>query len=467
MTIGSISAFARVRGGYTQGNRDVYFLRILGANDTTKQEIQEIDHFLSTAMQQKQLYYQRLRHLPLDMQAEEREFYAQCYENWMDSDCTVMRIHAEQDNDAFCQALGAALKTMQSAYDQYKAGNTASMQRNFMIKLMKWTDIIWKENPIPWTERSCIKIVAENVEKVQEYLFYDMLTLLGADVMLMQTKQDVVLPDWLEAHSKKMVLGAYVTWDLPEKIQTPDIPKVKSCLDDKKKNPSTPIHITLPERARKDNSTKVSTKAETVSVTKDKAVTAMGRREKSFEELALLASSIVMITIHDQTGEPIGSGSGIMIGEDGYILTNYHVVRGGYFYSVQIEEDDTVYPTDELIKYHSVEDLAIIRIDRKLNPLPIYQGKENLVRGQKVVAIGSPLGLFNSVSDGIISGFRTIDTVDMMQFTAPISHGSSGGAVLNMFGEVIGISTAGIDHGQNINLAVLYKNILVFTRGFC
>ena len=88
------------------------------------------------------------------------------------------------------------------------------------------------------------------------------------------------------------------------------------------------------------------------------------------------------------------------------------------------------------------------------------------MRGQKVVAIGSPLGLFNSVSDGIISGFREIHSVNMIQFTAPISHGSSGGAVLNMQGEVIGISTAGFDSGQNINLAVSYEDIVMFIKGF-
>ena len=54
----------------------------------------------------------------------------------------------------------------------------------------------------------------------------------------------------------------------------------------------------------------------------------------------------------------------------------------------------------------------------------------------------------------------------MIQFTAPISHGSSGGAVLNMQGEIVGISTAGIDSGQNINLAIGYENILEFTSGF-
>lgn len=190
------------------------------------------------------------------------------------------------------------------------------------------------------------------------------------------------------------------------------------------------------------------------------------RTEKSFEELARLASSVVLIVVHDEKGEPIGGGSGIMIGREGYILTNCHVACRGRSYSVRIEEDENVYRTDELIKYNQMLDLAVLRIDKKLNPLPIYKGPKELVRGQKVVAIGSPLGLFNSVSDGIISGFRKLEDVDMIQFTAPISNGSSGGAVLNMQGEVIGISTAGFDDGQNLNLAVGYECISMFVKGF-
>ena len=190
------------------------------------------------------------------------------------------------------------------------------------------------------------------------------------------------------------------------------------------------------------------------------------KEEKSFEQLAQLASSVVLIAVHDMDGDIIGTGSGIMIGKNGFILTNNHVASGGRFYSVRIEDDEEVYTTTEVIKYNSITDLAVIRINRVLNPIPIYDGKKKLVRGQKVVAIGSPLGLFNSVSDGIISGFRNINDVDMIQFTAPISHGSSGGAVLNMYGEVIGISTAGIDSGQNINLAIGYENIRMFTTGF-
>lgn len=83
-----------------------------------------------------------------------------------------------------------------------------------------------------------------------------------------------------------------------------------------------------------------------------------------------------------------------------------------------------------------------------------------------MVAIGSPLGLFNSVSDGIISAFRQMNEVDMIQFTAPISQGSSGGALLDMYGRVIGISTAGMDEGQNLNLAVSYQMIQCFASNY-
>ncbi len=188
--------------------------------------------------------------------------------------------------------------------------------------------------------------------------------------------------------------------------------------------------------------------------------------EKSYEELAALAPSVVMIGIHDKTGEMIGSGSGIAISKKGYILTNCHVVSQTGILSVKLENQEKIFAPAEMIKYHSLFDLAIIRIPCELSPLNIYQNAKELVRGQKCVAIGSPLGLFNSVSDGIISGFRKIEHTEFIQFTAPISSGSSGGALLNMYGEVIGMTTSKIGGGENINLAVNYKHILPFVKPF-
>ncbi|MBO5032716.1 MAG: trypsin-like peptidase domain-containing protein [Lachnospiraceae bacterium] len=311
-----------------------------------------------------------------------------------------------------------------------------------------------------------------------------MLTLVGADVLLLQSKADIALSASLKELSSELVLGSYGDVEIPafspafstEEAQQPAI-AVNTMYQPAESgvgSNSGSIRMVIPERPAKKQ-TQPNAAALQNSPLLSAAVSVQmpphasqkaPRPEKSFEQLALLASSVVMITIHDSTGKPIGSGSGIMIGRKGYILTNSHVACGGKFYTVKIEDDENSYRTDEMIKYNQVLDLAMIRIDRSLNPLPVYKGAQKLVRGQKVVAIGSPLGLFNSVSDGIISGFRSIDHVDMIQFTAPISHGSSGGAVLNMYGEVIGISTAGFDDGQNINLAVGYEFINMFIKGF-
>ena len=172
-----------------------------------------------------------------------------------------------------------------------------------------------------------------------------------------------------------------------------------------------------------------------------------------------------MLQVFDQSGQCFKSGSGVIISDKGYVLTNLHVVSGGRRYGILLEDEPDIFYTDELIKYHQDYDLAILRMEKYRPPIPIYRRSRMLVRGQKVVAIGSPLGLFNSVSDGIISGFRELEHVSMIQFTAPVSHGSSGGALLDMYGDLIGLTTGGYDDGQNLNLAVGYQTILQFAGG--
>lgn len=185
-----------------------------------------------------------------------------------------------------------------------------------------------------------------------------------------------------------------------------------------------------------------------------------------YEALAALASSVVMIDVLDTSGQPCSSGSGVLIAQGGIILTNFHVASRGTSYAIHLENCDTVFYTSELLKYHADDDLALIRLSGcPARPIPLYTGAQ-VKRGQPVVAIGSPLGLFNSVSDGIIAGFRRLGDTDMIQFTAPTSPGSSGGALLDRFGRLIGIVTAGFEGGQNLNLAVSYTAIKPFVRGF-
>ena len=462
MGIHSPEAFLGVKGGYNLGRRDVYFVRALGWGQVLAPAdvIADIDRKMGLEMERKRLFYRRPERLVFFPSREEMNFYEEQFLALKSG--KEIYVKNLKGNPAFGNALAFACRETLDKYRIIKRNVTESMEKNFAVKLLYWTDSVLGDALSGWDERKCYKVLADNVIKEQEYLFYYMLTLIGCDVLLFQSREDIRTEDEIKNLSMELKLGGFCELPIPEytpceskkiteaepeektvsKIQVEQVhrPELKPVL-------KTGPQVRMPKRQRQERRVEDG-------------------REKSFEELALLASSIVMIEVHDQRGKPMGTGSGVMIGKDGFILTNHHVTRGGYSFSVRIEEDSAVYRTNEIIKYNSVFDLSVIRIGKVLSPLPVYRGTKKLVRGQKVVAIGSPLGLFNSVSDGIISGFREIDTVDMIQFTAPISHGSSGGAVLNMQGEIIGISTAGFDGGQNINLAVGYETINMFVRGF-
>ncbi len=429
LNIDSFASFAGIRGGVNQNCKDVYFVRALAHGDNFTYDIDQMEVALQKALSEGNLFYKRIGKLPRLRDAQEIQCYSSCYAKWTENHKKNVVTKVSATDGSLSHALGVALSRVLEIYHRNRPESNASMEKNFAVKLLYWFDqVMGRDFPRFWNEKRAVKIVAENVTKEQEYLFYYMVTLMGADALLVQREGDI------EGDALKSLSQAFA----PQKIRQP-----------------APTVAAAPPQ-RKISQRKERTRPQTV----------LRRQEKSFEELAQLAASVVMIEVRDDSGEALSSGSGIMIGKGGYILTNNHVTSGGRFYSVRIEEEERIYETDEMIKYNPTLDLAVIRIGRQLNPIPVYEGGEKLVRGQKVVAIGSPLGLFNSVSDGIISGFRRIGDVDMIQFTAPISHGSSGGALLNMFGEVIGISTAGMDRGQNLNLAVGYEWIQMFVKGF-
>lgn len=436
MDISSIKAFADVKGGMACNCKDVYFVRMLGTYGLYLKDVDNLDRvFLERGG------YTRFNELPKIVDLDDIAFYTGCYEEWVKSSRNICCIKINKNNKKMANALGAACNAVNLLYHEDNPNVNQSIEKNFLVKLMYWFDLVAERLLQNWDIQDSYKFVLCDRIKKQEYLFCYLLTLLGIDVMLLLPEKDIEVTGKMLEISKKVMLGTQSKCGIPEYNPS------------KKSNTtgSRIVDIKLPHRDRNTNIIQNETRT---------------RRELDFEELAMLASSIVMITIHNRKGDVLGTGSGIMVGKEGYILTNNHVASGGEYYSVRIEDEEEKYPTDEVIKYNQVLDLAVIRIQKKLKTIPIYRGDKKLVRGQRVVAIGSPLGLFNSVSNGIISGFRTIDGVDMIQFTAPISHGSSGGAVLNMYGEVIGISTAGIDSGQNINLAVGYECIFNFIRGF-
>jgi S1-C subfamily serine protease len=141
------------------------------------------------------------------------------------------------------------------------------------------------------------------------------------------------------------------------------------------------------------------------------------------------------------------------VDETGLIITNYHVVEGGQSFGILIENNNSEFYATTIIKKNEGADLALLKIAHITKPIPI-KNDDTLKRGQQIVAIGSPLGLMNTISDGIVAGFRNIKNKKFIQITAPISPGSSGGALLDCYGYLVGITAAGYDEGQNLNLAV-------------
>jgi 2-alkenal reductase len=143
----------------------------------------------------------------------------------------------------------------------------------------------------------------------------------------------------------------------------------------------------------------------------------------------------------------VGTGSGAIISEDGYIITNAHVVTGAQGISVAFNNGQKVV-TAKLVGEDTDGDIAVLKVDVKVPAVLKFGDSSKLEIGETVIAIGAALGDFrNSVTKGVVSGInRTIpgDTSPnvYIQTDAPINHGNSGGPLLNLKGEIIGINTA-------------------------
>ena len=172
------------------------------------------------------------------------------------------------------------------------------------------------------------------------------------------------------------------------------------------------------------------------------------------------ANSVFMLEIYNRNNQKIGVGSGFVAFDSSLLVTNYHVIDGGA-YVIAVSDENERYVVTQICVLDTAQDIAILKFDEKGVAVPLeLDGESELKRAQQVVAIGSPAGLMNTVSIGNISAFYKKDGRDWIQFTAPISSGSSGGALLNDKGKVIGITTATYASTQNINMAVKAEKVL-------
>lgn len=140
-----------------------------------------------------------------------------------------------------------------------------------------------------------------------------------------------------------------------------------------------------------------------------------------------------------------GSGSGIIYSEDGYIITNYHVIENATSVTVTLS-DGTEYEA-QIVGSDSTSDLAVLKVNANNLPAAELGDSDKLQIGELVVAIGNPLGYENTVTDGIVSGLNRqltdyTDAMTLIQTNAAINSGNSGGALVNSKGEVVGINSA-------------------------
>jgi len=177
--------------------------------------------------------------------------------------------------------------------------------------------------------------------------------------------------------------------------------------------------------------------------------------ELTAEQVYKKASPAVFyVEILDKDDTVLKTGSGFFISESGLAITNYHVVIGAL--KIRITTDDgKAYNVAGIYDYNWKMDAALIQIDGNGFPYLELADSARLLAGATVYALGSPLGLQASFSRGIVSqALREIEGAGFIQLDAAISSGSSGGALLDSAGRVVGVTTATMIGAQNINLAV-------------
>ena len=205
--------------------------------------------------------------------------------------------------------------------------------------------------------------------------------------------------------------------------------------------------------------------------TKYSAVTTITVSKKALttqEVFQKVNPSIVYIELYDAKDKLLKTGSGVITKSDGVVVTNHHVITNIVepSYVVIVLSDGRKFKTNQVFGFDADRDLAVLKINGVSNLKAVTLGDSSTLKtGEKSFALGSPLGISNTITEGIISNKSVKldgDSTPYIQSTAPISSGNSGGALVNKFGEVIGINVATLIEGQNMNLAIpinYYKKI--------
>jgi hypothetical protein len=176
--------------------------------------------------------------------------------------------------------------------------------------------------------------------------------------------------------------------------------------------------------------------------------------EKTPTEIARLAfPSVVLLVLQDARGQPLSLGSGFFVEKD-IVATNFHVIDGASSGFARIIGRPTKLTIEGIVGLDAARDLVLLQLAHSAAP-PLEIAPESSVSvGDPVFAVGNPRGLEGTFSQGIVSSVREFGSDRLLQVTAPISPGSSGGPVLDRTAAVIGVSVASITNGQNLNFAI-------------
>ncbi len=174
--------------------------------------------------------------------------------------------------------------------------------------------------------------------------------------------------------------------------------------------------------------------------------------------------AVATVITYDSGNSKFSQGSGFFINRDGHFITNYHVIKGAYSITVQLQ-DKVEWDVAYVLAENEAKDLVKLAVDipggllKQGMWLDIEPEQPNVA--DKIIVIGTPMGLGRTVSDGIISAVREIpDRGLVFQMTAPISRGSSGSPVIDMQGKVVGVAFLQVLNGQNLNFAIPSENIV-------
>jgi TolA-binding protein len=179
------------------------------------------------------------------------------------------------------------------------------------------------------------------------------------------------------------------------------------------------------------------------------------------ELVKVVQPSVATVVAYDVDQNVANIGTGFFVNKNGYLITNYHVLVGKFGAEIKTADGST-YPIKSVVAENQTTDLIKVRVD--IPPEKVHWIKVSAKMppvAQRVMVVGSPMGLEHSVSDGIVSSVREIPGVGIFfQMSAPISPGSSGSPVVNMEGKVVGVATFQFLQGQNLNFAISGKSIL-------